>query len=216
VRAAVERAGIDPAQIEDAILGCGPEGITGRNIARQTVVRAGLPLASPAPPSTASAPRACKPSPWRRAASWPRAWTPIAGGMESISSIRPPPTAARMDPWIVEHKPELYLAMIETADIVAALRHQPRRPGCFSEPASARPQAQAAGRYRRDHRLHHHHDVKTRKPAKSPARSDGGGRQLQPPGTTYEALAKLAPVNGPDSSSRPAMPRSCPTAPRPA
>ena len=45
VKAAVERAGIDPSLIEDAVLGCGyPEGITGRNVARQTVVRAGLPL----------------------------------------------------------------------------------------------------------------------------------------------------------------------------
>src|SRR5258708_28510613 len=45
VRAAVERSGVDPELIEDAILGCGyPEGITGRNIARQTVSRAGFPL----------------------------------------------------------------------------------------------------------------------------------------------------------------------------
>src|SRR2546421_1619009 len=45
VRAAVERAGIDPALIEDAVLGCGyPEGTTGRNIARQAIVRAGLPV----------------------------------------------------------------------------------------------------------------------------------------------------------------------------
>ncbi|MEG2902550.1 MAG: beta-ketoacyl synthase N-terminal-like domain-containing protein, partial [Massilia sp.] len=45
VRAAVERAGIDPAMIEDAILGCGyPEGTTGRNVARQSVIRAGLPI----------------------------------------------------------------------------------------------------------------------------------------------------------------------------
>ncbi|MFX7926552.1 acetyl-CoA C-acyltransferase, partial [Acinetobacter baumannii] len=45
VRAAVERARLDPGQIEDAILGCGyPEGTTGRNIARQAIVRAGLPV----------------------------------------------------------------------------------------------------------------------------------------------------------------------------
>ena len=45
VKAAVERSGLDPALIEDAILGCGyPEGTTGRNIARQSIVRAGLPI----------------------------------------------------------------------------------------------------------------------------------------------------------------------------
>lgn len=43
--AAVERAGIDPALIEDSIWGCGyPQGVTGRNIARQAVIRAGLPV----------------------------------------------------------------------------------------------------------------------------------------------------------------------------
>ena len=45
MRAAVERSGIDPNLIEDTILGCGyPEGITGRNIARQAVIRSELPL----------------------------------------------------------------------------------------------------------------------------------------------------------------------------
>ena len=48
VKAAVERSGVDPALIEDAVLGCGyPEGTTGRNIARQTIVRAGRRSASP-------------------------------------------------------------------------------------------------------------------------------------------------------------------------
>lgn len=45
IQAAVQRAGIDPALIEDVVLGCGyPEGTTGRNIGRQAAVRAGLPI----------------------------------------------------------------------------------------------------------------------------------------------------------------------------
>lgn len=45
VRAAVERAGVDPGRIEDLVMGCGyPEGTTGRNVARQTVIRSGLPV----------------------------------------------------------------------------------------------------------------------------------------------------------------------------
>ncbi|MBL8512120.1 MAG: acetyl-CoA C-acyltransferase, partial [Betaproteobacteria bacterium] len=45
VKAAVERAGIDPAEIEDVIMGCAlPEGATGTNIARQIAIRAGLPV----------------------------------------------------------------------------------------------------------------------------------------------------------------------------
>ncbi|MFN7155435.1 MAG: acetyl-CoA C-acyltransferase, partial [Acidovorax sp.] len=45
VKAAVERSGIEPELIEDLVMGCGyPEGITGKNIGRQTALRAGLPL----------------------------------------------------------------------------------------------------------------------------------------------------------------------------
>jgi acetyl-CoA C-acetyltransferase/acetyl-CoA acyltransferase len=89
VKAAVERAGIDPAQIEDAILGCGnPEGTTGRNIGRQTVVRAGLPLSSPAPPSPLLR---LGPASHRHGGGPHRGRgrdAMIAGGVESISRIR--------------------------------------------------------------------------------------------------------------------------------
>ena len=44
VRHAVERAGVDPAEVEEVVLGCAnPEGATGGNIARQAALRAGLP-----------------------------------------------------------------------------------------------------------------------------------------------------------------------------
>ena len=44
VQHAIQRAGIDPAEVEDVIMGCAlPEGATGANIARQIVIRAGLP-----------------------------------------------------------------------------------------------------------------------------------------------------------------------------
>jgi acetyl-CoA C-acetyltransferase len=44
-KAAVERAGVDPASIEDVVMGCAlPEGATGNNIARQIALRAGLPV----------------------------------------------------------------------------------------------------------------------------------------------------------------------------
>ena len=47
IRHAVERAGVDPAEVEDVILGCGgPEGATGFNIGRQAVIRAGLPTSA--------------------------------------------------------------------------------------------------------------------------------------------------------------------------
>ena len=49
VKAALERAKLDPAEVEDVIMGCAnPEGATGQNIARQIALRAGLPVTSPA------------------------------------------------------------------------------------------------------------------------------------------------------------------------
>jgi hypothetical protein len=70
VQAAVQRAGVDGAEVEDVLMGCAnPEGATGANIARQIALRAGLPITTPASPSTASAPAACRPSRWRRSAS---------------------------------------------------------------------------------------------------------------------------------------------------
>jgi len=45
VRHAVARAGVEPAEVEDVILGCAlPERATGQNIARQSAIRAGLPV----------------------------------------------------------------------------------------------------------------------------------------------------------------------------
>src|SRR5690606_17821666 len=123
VRAAVERAGIDPAQIEDAIIGCGyPEGTTGRNIGRQAVIRAGLPTSV----AGATINRFCASGLQAIASAAARivmdgAPAMIAGGVESVSHIRTrdDPNAGT-DPWILENKPALYLPMIETADIVAA------------------------------------------------------------------------------------------------
>jgi acetyl-CoA C-acetyltransferase len=68
VQAAVQRAGIDAAEVEDVIMGCAnPEGATGANIARQVALRAGLPI-------TASAPAGCRRSLWLRSA-----WSPAKG-----------------------------------------------------------------------------------------------------------------------------------------
>ena len=45
IAAAIDRAGVEPAEVEDVIMGCGvPEGATGHNIARQCALRAGLPV----------------------------------------------------------------------------------------------------------------------------------------------------------------------------
>ncbi len=108
--------------IEDLILGCGnPDGFQGRNLGRQAVLRAELPLTIAGTTITrycASGLQAIAAATGRIVAEGVDAM--IAGGVETISGLRPGnnlPTD--MDPWLVEHKPALYMAMIDTADIVA-------------------------------------------------------------------------------------------------
>ncbi len=117
---AVKRAGIDPHMIEDSIWGCAhPEYATGGNIARQIVIRAGLPVTI----TGATVNRFCA-SGLQAAAQAAHmiesgdAKSILVGGLESVSMVAP--QAKRLpEAWIEEHKPEVYLSMIETADIVA-------------------------------------------------------------------------------------------------
>ncbi len=119
---AVQRAGIDPALVEDVTMGCAnPEGATGGNIARQCAIRAGLPVTSAA--QTVN--RFCS-SGLQAIALAARSITQdgvpvaVAGGLESISLVQMNlNTKFYRNDWIVEHKGALYMPMIETADIVA-------------------------------------------------------------------------------------------------
>ena len=122
VKAAVERSGVDPEMFEDLILGCGnPDGFQGRNLGRQTVLRAGLPVSVAGTTVT----RYCASGLQSIAIAAGRIVTEgvpamIASGVETISGARPSNNLpGDMDPWLVEHKPDLFMAMIDTADIVA-------------------------------------------------------------------------------------------------
>ena len=121
IRHAVERSKVDPDLIEDAFVGCGyPEGITGMNIARQSVIRAGLPVSVAA----ATVNRFCSSglqavAMAAHAITLEGATAAIAGGVESISQMPPTRPPQKREPWIEEHKPETYLSMIQTADVVA-------------------------------------------------------------------------------------------------
>jgi acetyl-CoA C-acetyltransferase/acetyl-CoA acyltransferase len=205
VRAAVERSGVDPSLIEDAILGCGyPEGTTGRNVARQAVIRAGLPVTIAGTTVNrfcASGLQAIAIAAGRIVVEGVPAM--IAGGVESISNIRTRDDGnSGMDPWIVEHKPELYLSMIETADIVAARYGIGREAqDRFSAESQRKTEAaQAAGRYREEIVSVTTAMAVTDKETKAVTQrtvtvdADTCNRR----GTTYEALAKLEPVNGAD------------------
>ncbi len=121
IQHAVERSKVDPALIEDAFIGCGyPEGWTGGNIARQAVIRAGLPVTVAA----ATVNRFCSSglqavAMASHAVVMEGASAAIAGGVESISQMPPSRPAQRRDAWIEANRPEVYMTMIETADIVA-------------------------------------------------------------------------------------------------
>ncbi len=120
VEAAVARAGLEGGDIEDCVIGCGlPEGETGGNIGRQIAIRAGLPVTA----SGMTVNRFCS-SGLQSIALAAQSITEggsgamVAGGVESISMVQAKMRPAA-DPWLLAHKPEIYMAMIETADIVA-------------------------------------------------------------------------------------------------
>lgn len=205
VRAAVDRAGIDPALIEDAILGCGyPEGITGRNVARQTIIRSQLPLTIAGTTVNrfcASGLQAIAIAAGRIVVDGAPAMT--AGGVESISGIRSRQDGqSGLDPWIVEHKPALYMEMIDTADVVARRygisREAQDRFSVESQRKVA--EAQAAGRYAEEIvpcttvMAVTDKETGTVSQREVTATADNCNRA----GTTYESLAKLAPVKGPE------------------
>ena len=205
VRAAVERSGVDPDLIEDAILGCGyPEGTTGRNVARQTVIRAGLPITI----AGTTVNRFCGSGLQAIAMGAGQivmggAPAIIAGGVESISQIRGRDKGENdpsLNPWILQNKPELYMPMIDTADIVAARYNISREAqDRFSyESQRKTEEAQLAGRYRDEIVACTTVMAVTDKETKEVTQrevtiaEDNCNRR----GTTYEGLAKLQPVMG--------------------
>jgi acetyl-CoA C-acetyltransferase len=122
IQKAVERAKLDPGEIEDVILGCAnPEGATGHNIARDAALRAGLPVTVPGETIN----RFCSSGLMAISIAAQRIMVDgidaaVGGGLESISLVQPNMNKHRFaDEWLVEHKPEIYMTMIETADIVA-------------------------------------------------------------------------------------------------
>ena len=203
IQHAVERAGLEGAEVEEVVLGCAnPEGATGGNIARQAALRAGLA------PSTAAMTvnRFCSSGLQAIAIAANRVVcdgvpVAVAGGLENISLVQT--TLNRhmyKDAWLEDHVPAIYMPMIETADIVAsrygisrdaqdeyALESQRRtaagqQAGRFDGEIVPLPSVMAAtdkvtGEVR-------HEQVNLRQ--------DEGNR----PDTTLEGLSKLKPVRG--------------------
>ncbi|GIK47183.1 MAG: acetyl-CoA acetyltransferase [Betaproteobacteria bacterium] len=152
VKAAVERAGIDPAEVEDVIMGCAtPEGATGSNIARQIALRAGLPVTA----AGVTVNRFCSSGLQTIAMAAQRVIVDkvpvmVAGGVESISCVQNEANRHMiMEAWLKQNKPEVYWPMLQTAETVAKRYNIPRelqdQYGARSQQRAAA--AQAAGKF---------------------------------------------------------------------
>jgi len=153
VHAALERAQLDPREIEDVIMGCAnPEGATGQNIARQIAFRAGCP--SSVPGMTVN--RFCSSGLQTIAIASQRILAGegeiyAAGGVESISMVQNEMNKHHLqDEWLHRHKPEIYWPMLQTAEYVAKKYDIPReaqdRFGVQSQSRAA--QARKEGRFK--------------------------------------------------------------------
>jgi acetyl-CoA C-acetyltransferase len=204
IRHAVERAGLEPGEVEDVILGCAlPEGATGQNIARQAALRAGLPVTT----GGVTVNRFCSSGMQAIAMAAHRVMVDrvpvmVAGGVESISLVQNEHFNNHRihEPWLDEHKPEVYMAMIDTAEVVAKRYYVTREKQ--DEYALASQQRTAAGQ-RADRFGAEIVPLTTRKLVQDKATGevreeevtlarDEGNR----PDTTPEGLAALKPVTG--------------------
>jgi acetyl-CoA C-acetyltransferase len=152
VQHAVARAGIDPAEVEDVIMGCAtPEGATGSNIARQIALRAGLPVTA----AGVTVNRFCSSGLQTIAMAAQRVIVDkvpvmVAGGVESISCVQNEANRHMiMEAWLKQNKPEVYWPMLQTAETVAKRYNIPRE---LQDEYGARSQqraaaAQAAGKF---------------------------------------------------------------------
>jgi acetyl-CoA C-acetyltransferase len=201
ISAAVARAGIDPGEVADVLLGSARgEGASGSNFARQAALRAGLPVTV----AGVTLDRKCASGLQAIAFAAQRirageGGIQVAGGAETVSLVDPHRNNFRAkEEWLAAHKPEIYMPMIDTADIVARRYGVTREAQDHFAVESQRrtAEAQAAGRFdaeivpitavrnivERDGTVSGQEEVTLAR--------DEGNR----PGTSYEALAKLKPV----------------------
>ena len=123
IKNVIERAGVDPGEIEDVVMGCGwPEGATGNNIARLSAMRAGCPVTV----SGVTVNRFCSSGLQTIAMAAGQVLTEdvpmaIGAGIESISlvTMQGPNMNNFTEDSLMQTHPDLWMTMIETADIVA-------------------------------------------------------------------------------------------------
>jgi acetyl-CoA C-acetyltransferase len=202
VAEAVRRAGVDPAEVEDVVLGAAlQQGSSGYNVARQAAVRAGLAISVPG----MTIDRQCSSGLMAIATAAKQIVhdgmeIAVGGGVESISLVQNDKRNdyRTQDPWLVEHRPDLYMTMIETAEIVAE-RYQVTRDAQDEYALQSQQRtaaAQAAGRLDQEiaplPSIMRVENRETGEISDVPAtlEKDEGNR----PSTTLAALAALKPV----------------------
>ena len=123
IEKALDRAGIEPGEVEDVWMGCGfPEGAQGQNVARHASIRAGIPVTAGA----ATVNRFCSSGLQTIAIAAQRVVMDkvpiiVAAGVESISMIPTNHQEATVveEPEVQKAKPEIYMVMLDTAETVA-------------------------------------------------------------------------------------------------
>ncbi|MFK7876287.1 MAG: acetyl-CoA C-acyltransferase [Paracoccaceae bacterium] len=197
---AVARAGIDPDRVQDVVLGAAlQQGHTGGNIARQAAMRAGLPVSV----AGMSLDRQCASGMMAIATAAKQVVmdgmdVAIGGGVESISMVQTKEMRVKADPWLMAHKSDLYMSMLETAETVAARYDVSREiQDDYAAQSQARTHAaQEAGRFDAEivpltsTMLVQDRDTKEISERQVTLTKDEGNR----PSTTLESLGGLSPV----------------------
>jgi acetyl-CoA C-acetyltransferase len=202
VAEAVSRAGVEPEAVDDVIMGGSlNEGTTGANITRQIVLRAGLPVQT----AGVTINRYCSTGLQTIAMAAHRvlvddANAVVAGGLESISLVQNEQANKYMarDPWLDEHRPDIFMTMLDTAETVARRYNISREDqDALSLESQARTAAaQQAGRFDEElvpistERLVVDKESGETRLEQVVLRADECNR----PGTTAEGLAGLKPV----------------------
>ena len=201
---AVRRARLEPGEVEDVVMGCAlPEGATGHNIARQAALRAGLPVTT----AGTTVNRFCSSGLQAISIAAARVLVDrvpivVAGGLESVSLVQNEHMNLHRfrEPWLEEHKPEIYMSMIETAEVVATryyiTRERQDEYALLSQQRTA--VAQRAGRFDAEivpittRKLVQDKTTGETREEEVTLTKDEGNR----PDTTAEGLAALKPVAG--------------------
>ena len=204
IRAAVERAGIDPAEVDDVCWGSAlQQGSQAGNTARTALLRAGLPISVPG----MTIDRQCSSGLMAIATAAKQIVSDnmdicIGGGVESISLVQTPEMRVAPDPELLKMHKDIYMPMLHTAEVVAARykvsRDRQDEYGFQSKMRTAA--AQAAGKFDDEIVACTATMAVTNKETGEVTRKDvtltkDEGNRAD---TTLEGLKSLKPVLGPD------------------